>query len=93
MTEKKAENNNAPDQCWFVYILRCNDDTLYTGITNNLEKRLKTHNAGKASKYTRVRLPVEEIYREKVESKSEALKREIEIKKLSRNEKKRLINN
>jgi putative endonuclease len=87
MTEKKAENNNAPDQCWFIYILRCNDDTLYTGITNNLEKRLRTHNAGKASKYTRARLPVAMVYSEEVEDRSTALRRECEIKQLSRQEK------
>ncbi len=91
MTEKKAENNNAPDQCWFIYILRCNDDTLYTGITNNLEKRLRTHNAGKASKYTRARLPVEVVYLEEMKDKSAALMREYEIKKLSRSDKTALI--
>ena len=72
---------------WHVYILKCADNTLYTGITNNLEKRLQTHNAGKASKYTRTRLPVEICYSETVADKSMALKREYEIKQMSRAEK------
>lgn len=76
---------------WYVYILRCTDDTLYTGITNNLERRLKAHNAGTASKYTRVRRPVVMVYQEEVETKGEALKREFRIKSLARLEKMVLI--
>ena len=72
---------------WFVYILKCFDDSLYTGITNNLEKRIATHNAGKGAKYTKGRLPVTLIKKFEVESKSEALKLEIKIKKLSREQK------
>ena len=76
---------------WYVYILRCTDDTLYTGITNHPERRLKAHNAGTASKYTRVRRPVEMVYQEEVETKGYALRREMEIKAMSRSQKLRLI--
>lgn len=76
---------------WFCYLLRCADDTLYCGITNDLEKRLATHNAGTASKYTRVRLPVELAYAERCADRSAASKREMEIKNLSREKKLKLI--
>jgi putative endonuclease len=72
---------------YFVYILLCFDNTLYCGITNNLQKRLNTHESGKGAKYVRARLPVKMIYTEKVENKSLALKREFEIKSWSRNQK------
>ncbi|NBV76510.1 MAG: GIY-YIG nuclease family protein [Methylococcaceae bacterium] len=75
----------------FVYILQCSDGTLYTGWTTDVDKRLLQHNAGKASKYTRSRLPVKLVYKESVESKSAALRREIEIKRLTREQKLRLI--
>ena len=75
----------------YVYILKCADGTLYTGWTNDLEKRIATHNSGCGAKYTRSRLPVELIYHEEFESKSAALKREREIKKLSREQKLELI--
>ncbi len=76
----------------YVYILKCNDNTLYTGWTNDLEKRIATHNSGKGAKYTRGRIPVELIYYENLNSKEEALKREREIKKLNREKKLKLIN-
>ena len=76
----------------YVYILKCSDNTLYTGWTNNLEKRLEVHQSGKGAKYTRGRLPVELLYFEKYEEKSDALKREIRIKKLSKEQKLGLIN-
>lgn len=73
---------------YFVYIVGCSDGTLYTGITNDLEKRLRAHNTLKAgAKYTKSRRPVTLAYHEKCASRSEALKREAEIKKLSRQEK------
>lgn len=75
----------------YVYILKCNDNSLYTGWTNNLERRLEIHNKGLGSKYTRGRTPVKLIYFEEFESKNDALKREIAIKKLSREKKLRLI--
>ena len=74
-----------------VYILRCGDGTLYTGWTNDLEKRLKTHAAGKGGKYTRSRLPVELVYTERFESAHEARSREWHIKRLTREQKLRLI--
>ena len=77
----------------YVYILRCNDDSLYTGWTNNLEKRIKAHSDGKGAKYTRARLPVELVYFEEFETKTEALHREIELKKLTRAQKIELIKN
>ena len=76
---------------WLVYLLRCRDGSLYTGITNDLPKRLKTHAAGKASRYTRSRLPVRLAYTEPQRSHSWALKREAAIKKLSRRQKDILI--
>lgn len=78
-------------QNYMVYILICSDKTLYTGITNNLERRLREHNNGKASKYTRHRLPVTIAYTEPAGSKSCALKRELQIKKLSRLKKLELV--
>ena len=80
-----------PKARWLVYLLRCRDGSLYTGITNDLPKRLKTHAAGKASRYTRSRLPVRLAYTEPQRSHSSALKREAAIKKLSRRQKDDLI--
>ena len=78
---------------WYVYILRCADDTLYTGISTNLDRRVKEHNSndGKGAKYTRVRQPVRLVYSEQVDNRSEASKREALIKKLSRKDKLVLI--
>ena len=76
----------------YVYILKCCDESLYTGWTNNLEKRFKAHSMGKGAKYTRAKLPVELVYYEEYEDKIEAQKREYAIKKLSREEKLFLIN-
>jgi putative endonuclease len=76
---------------WKVYILRCNDGSLYTGITTDIKKRLKRHNDGKASKYTRVKKPVEIVYTEDAINATSAKKREFEIKKLSRQNKLKLI--
>lgn len=76
---------------WLVYILRCADDTFYTGITTDLVRRFKQHNAGTASRYTRSRLPVVLVYQEALPSRSLALKRELAIKALSRQQKELLI--
>ena len=76
---------------WYVYILRCGDGTLYTGITDNVSRRLAAHRAGKGAKYTRGRGPVEVLYQEPQPDKSAALRRELALKKLSRAEKWRLI--
>ena len=75
----------------FCYILRCADGTLYTGWTNDLERRLKTHNAGRGGKYTRARRPVELVYSEAFDSKEEAMSREWHLKRLTRRQKLRLI--
>ena len=80
-----------PTSRWLVYLLRCSDGSLYTGITNDLPKRLKAHATGKASKYTRSRLPVRLAYSEPQRSKSAALKREAAIKKLPRRMKLTLV--
>ncbi len=76
---------------WLVYLLRCRDGSLYTGITNDLPKRLKAHAAGRASKYTRSRRPVHLAYSEPQRSKSAALKREAAIKRLRRAEKELMV--
>lgn len=75
----------------FIYILKCNDGSLYTGWTNDLERRVKAHNAGKGAKYTKSRRPVELVYFESFSTKQEAMRREWEIKQLSRVEKCKLI--
>ena len=74
----------------YTYMLRCADGTLYTGWTNDLDKRLAAHNAGTASKYTAARRPVEMVYLEEKETKQEAMKREAAIKKLKRKDKLKL---
>lgn len=75
----------------YTYILRCGDDSLYTGWTNHLTKRVADHNAGRGAKYTKAHLPVELVYYEIFDTKEEAMKREYAIKKLSRSQKERLI--
>lgn len=75
----------------YTYILKCNDDTLYTGWTTDLKKRLAAHNSGKGAKYTRPRLPVTLVYYEEFQTKQEAMRREYAIKQLSRSEKEALI--
>jgi putative endonuclease len=78
---------------WFVYIIQCRDNTLYTGITNNLERRVKAHNSGNGGRFTKYRTPIKLLYSEDVLSKPEALKREASIKRLTRSEKLTLIQN
>ena len=79
---------------WFVYIVRCADDSLYTGIAKDVDRRIQEHNAGDklAAKYTRARRPVALVYQESCESRSVATKREMEIKKLTKQEKSGLLN-
>ena len=76
---------------WSVYILRCGDGTLYTGATVDVAARLSRHAAGKGARYTRARLPVELVFHEEAEDRSAALRREAEIKRLSRKEKLTLL--
>ena len=76
---------------WYVYMLLCGDGTLYTGITDDVDRRLAAHRSGKGAKYTRGRGPLELVYTEEQPDKSAALRREIEIKKLRREQKEALI--
>ena len=76
---------------WFVYILSCRDGSLYTGITTDCVRRLAQHNAGNGAKYTRAKLPVQLVYQERAENRSQATKREMAIKKLTRQQKQRLV--
>jgi len=76
---------------WHVYVARCGDGSLYTGIAKNLAERLKLHNGGKGSRYVRSRGAAELVFTEEYRSRSAALKRELEIKALSRSEKRALI--
>ena len=69
---------------WWVYVLRCADRSLYTGVTTDLERRVREHDRGTASRYTRARLPVELVHVERAASRSEALRREVRIKRLPR---------
>ena len=82
----KAKDTST-DGGWFVYILRCADDSLYTGITNNLKKRLDAHASGVASKYTRSRLPVTFVAASRIMEKGSALRLEIQIKKIPKSRK------
>lgn len=84
MNKKKEDN-------YSVYMVCCADKSLYTGIAVDVEKRIEVHNSGKGAKYTRSRLPVSLVYKEEGFTKSEALKRELEIKDLTRKEKEALI--
>ena len=78
---------------YWLYILRCGDGSLYTGTTDDVERRLKAHREGKGAKYTRGRGPLEVVYREALSDKSAALKREWAVKRPSREEKLKLIEN
>lgn len=82
---------NGQTMTWLCYLLRCSDNTLYCGITNDLEKRLAAHNAGTAAKYTHARGPVELVFAEPCADRSAASKREMEIKALKRAKKLALI--
>ena len=79
------------DKNYTVYILRCADGSLYTGITNDIGKRLRAHNNGTASKYTHSRRPVELVYQEDAADKAAALRRELQIKALTREQKLQLL--
>lgn len=77
---------------WYLYMLRCGDGSLYTGITTDVEKRLQAHRSGKGAKYTRGRGPLTLVYRETCGDHSQALKRELTVKALTRQEKEDLLN-
>jgi predicted GIY-YIG superfamily endonuclease len=76
---------------WYLYVLRCGDGTLYTGITTDVQARFAQHQAGKGAKYTRGRGPLEVVYTEECEDHSAALKRELAVKALSREEKEKML--
>ena len=75
----------------YTYMVRCRDDSLYTGWTNHLEKRVEDHNSGRGAKYTKSRRPVELVYYEQFETKEEAMRREWEIKQLTHQQKEKLL--
>lgn len=85
-------SETAQEKC-FTYMVRCSDGTLYTGWTNDLEKRIETHNSGRGAKYTKSRRPVTLVYFEEFSTKTEAMSREVHLKQLTRTEKLRLIEN
>lgn len=87
--EKKSKRIKRED--WYLYLLECCDGSFYTGITNNLERRFKMHNDGKASRFTRSRRPVKMLYQEKLKSRTQALVRECAVKALPRKKKEELI--
>lgn len=79
-------------KCAYTYIVECGDGSLYTGWTNDLAKRMKSHNLGKGAKYTKTRLPVRLVYYEMYATKQEAMRREYAIKQLARKDKLALVN-
>ncbi len=87
----ETDDAATPADGWDVYIARCADDTLYTGIARNAGARIAQHNAGRGARYTRGRGPLELVYRERVGGRGTALRREAEIKALPRLDKDRLI--
>ena len=91
MSDKPDKPLPGEEKPWFVYIVECNDGSLYTGITNDLERRQQQHNEGTASRYTRSRRPVVMRYRECCGTRSEALIRECSLKLLSRKQKETLV--
>lgn len=78
---------------YYVYILRCTDGSLYCGYTTDVEKRFEKHKSGKGAKYTKSHPPLEVVYKEEFENKSDALKRECEIKSMTRAQKEKLLGN
>jgi putative endonuclease len=88
---RRVRSDGASAASYFVYIVRCADGTLYTGCTNDLEARVRAHNLGRGAKYTAGRRPVRLVYSEPWESRSDAQRREAQIKRLTRAEKKALI--
>ena len=78
------------EKIWYLYILRCGDGTLYTGITTHVQRRLAAHQSGKGAKYTRGRGPLELVYQERCGTHSQALKRELAVKAMKRTEKESL---
>ena len=89
--EKALPKSGRQKEKWYLYILRCADLSLYTGITKDIDRRFKMHSEGKAARYTRTRLPIEIVYRENCKSRTEALTRECTVKALPKAKKLALI--
>ena len=91
----KEEDKKPDQQTWFVYLLRCSDNSLYAGVTTDLKRREKEHNgkSKRGAKYTRVRQPVELVYFEQVDDRVAATKREYQIRKLTKKQKESLVAN
>ena len=92
MTAEPTDGQTSADAPYYVYILECSDGSFYIGITNDMERRLRAHNEGIASKYTRSRRPVKVRYQELCGTRSQALIRECGLRLLSRKEKQALVN-
>lgn len=90
--KEKKRRRNKDSELWHLYILRCQDGSLYTGVTKDLARRFKMHNDGKASRYTRVRRPVEMIYHQECGSRTQALVRECAVKSLPKKKKLEIVN-
>ena len=89
--KEQQEPNSAAGTVWFLYILKCGDGTFYTGVTTDIERRLRMHQEGTASRYTRTRRPVALVYREECAGRSQSLARECAVKALSRRRKEELV--
>jgi putative endonuclease len=92
MAPEKIEKSTKQSNTWILYILKCSDQSLYTGITNRLEVRIRAHQKGTGARYTRGRLPVTLVYTEDCTDRSDASKRECAVKKLSKSKKILLVN-
>jgi len=86
-----AKKRKKKESAWMLYVLKCRDNTLYTGITSDVSRRVHQHNNGTASRYTRSRLPVKLVHQERCRGKSSALKKEYSMKQLTRKEKEQYI--
>ena len=91
MQEKEKNKPRRKRDKWFLYVLECNDGSFYTGITNNMDRRLQAHQEGKASKFTRTRRPVKLLYQESCAGRTAALVRECAVKSLPRKKKEMLV--
>ena len=89
--QPEAKEAAAPGAVWFLYILGCSDGSFYTGVTTNLDRRLREHQDGKASRYTRTRRPIVLVYQEECGTRSQSLARECAVKSLSRKHKEELV--
>jgi len=91
MEKNEKKSHKIPSETWFVYVLECSDNSFYTGITNNIERRIRMHQEGKASRFTRTRRPVKLLYQESCNSRTQALVRECAVKALPRRKKEQLV--